>query len=51
MIIMNTIAKVDKSICTGCGLCATVCHKGAIAMQMDEEGFLQPVIDPDRCMD
>lgn len=48
---MSSIARIDKSICTGCGLCAAVCPKGAIAMQADEEGFLQPVLRKEECVD
>lgn len=40
-----------KKTCTGCGLCAFVCPKKAIAMEPDEEGFLYPRIDTDRCVD
>ena len=48
---MNTVARIHKSICTGCGLCAAVCPKGAIAMKPDEEGFLQSVLNAEACVD
>lgn len=36
--------------CCGCAACCTVCPKGALAMQPDEEGFLRPVIDAMKCV-
>ena len=40
----------DKKSCCGCGACYAVCPVGAIEMQEDEEGFLYPQIDPDKCV-
>lgn len=40
----------DKSLCTGCGGCANVCPVDAITMQLDEEGFLYPYIDMEKCI-
>ena len=39
----------QKEECCGCSACANACPVSAIAMQPDEEGFLYPVIDPNRC--
>ena len=41
----ETVRKI-KSECTGCGACASICPKGAIAMTEDEEGFLLVRADP-----
>ena len=41
----------SKFECTGCSACMNVCNKGAITMQADEEGFLQPIINPDICVE
>lgn len=41
----------DKTKCTGCTACASVCPQSAIAMIPDEEGFLYPHISPDMCTD
>ena len=40
-----------KEYCTGCTACASICPKGSIAMEADENGFLYPVIDAERCVD
>lgn len=39
-----------KEFCTGCSACINVCTRSAISMKEDEEGFLYPVIDTDRCV-
>ena len=36
--------------CTGCTACASGCPKDAISMEQDREGFLYPVIHPERCV-
>lgn len=36
--------------CYGCGACAYVCPKNAIGMVSDEDGFLVPKIDYERCV-
>ena len=36
-------------MCNGCGTCLQSCSKGAISMKVDEEGFVYPVIDLDKC--
>ena len=37
--------------CTGCSACSNVCAADAIRMVTDQEGFLRPVIDNDKCKD
>lgn len=39
-----------KEHCTGCSACSNVCTHSAISMKEDEEGFLFPVIDTDKCV-
>lgn len=36
--------------CCGCTACISVCKVGAIAMCVDEEGFLQPKVDNGKCV-
>ena len=40
-----------SSSCTGCTACASVCPKGCITMAADENGFICPVIDAERCVE
>lgn len=37
--------------CTSCQLCAAVCPKDAISIQLNKEGFYRPFIDSERCID
>lgn len=41
---------VDKKNCCGCAACYSICPVGAIAMVEDEEGFLYPSVNCDRCI-
>lgn len=41
----------EKEKCVGCGACAQICPKSAIAMTADEEGFLRPRINEDLCVE
>lgn len=40
----------NKENCCGCGACYSVCPKSAITMQEDEEGFLYPIIEDQKCI-
>lgn len=39
-----------KKDCTGCGACYNICAKQCIKMNSDNEGFLYPEIDADKCV-
>lgn len=39
-----------KEECCGCTACYAVCPKEAILMVQDEEGFVYPVIDENKCI-
>lgn len=40
----------DRFSCYGCTACKEICPKGAITMKEDNEGFIYPVIDPEKCI-
>lgn len=40
----------NKADCCGCGICSLLCPVTAIEMLEDDEGFLYPVIDEDKCI-
>ncbi|MBD5493516.1 MAG: 4Fe-4S dicluster domain-containing protein [Lachnospiraceae bacterium] len=47
----DNVNQVDKGICTGCGACFNKCKFDAINMWPDENGFLHPQIDDEKCVD
>ena len=42
---------VNKEMCCGCTACASICGKDAISMEIDNEGFLYPKVDLNKCID
>ena len=45
----NNIECVKTEQCCGCSACYSKCPVGAITMHEDNEGFLKPVIDENKC--
>ncbi|HCL02864.1 MAG TPA: hypothetical protein DHW61_10720 [Lachnoclostridium phytofermentans] len=41
---------IKKIECCGCTACREVCPYNAIEMKADEEGFIYPVVDHDKCV-
>ena len=41
----------DRELCTGCAACRQVCPQHAIEMKANDEGFLYPEINGERCND
>ena len=39
-----------KENCCGCSACYAICPTRSISMDLDEEGFLYPVIDDVKCI-
>ena len=42
---------LDKYNCCGCNACVQKCPKQCVSMREDEEGFLYPEVDFDKCID
>lgn len=47
---MNNVLD-NMNMCYGCGSCANKCPKDAIEMKPNDNGFLYPIIDNDKCVD
>lgn len=45
----KSVMTVKNSTCTGCGACKQTCPSNAIVMEIAQDGFLHPHIDPDKC--
>lgn len=41
----------NSKVCTGCMACMNACAKSAISFVQDKEGFLQPSVDENKCID
>lgn len=47
---MKNVSEINN--CYGCGVCAVVCAKKIIGVELNKEGFYEPkVTDPSRCVD
>ena len=47
-IIVKNISHIRN--CYGCGVCASVCSKGAIRIALNSDGFYEPAVDSDKCV-
>lgn len=41
------IIVIDEGACTGCGLCVTACHEGAIGLENGKAGYCGKTIATD----
>lgn len=48
---MNILDKSAKRECTSCQLCAAMCAREAIKIELNEDGFYRPVVDATKCTD
>ena len=42
---------IEPILCNGCHACYAICPKRCIDMIQNEEGFLEPSIDKDKCIE
>ena len=47
---ITEMIKKRRQACSGCQACANACPCDVIQMEADEEGFLYPIIDEQRCV-
>lgn len=47
---MNNIELLDKNNCTGCLACYNICPQNAIKLKVNYEGFYEPAIDQNKCI-
>lgn len=48
---MNILDSSAIRKCTSCQMCAAVCPKGAITIELDMNGFYRPIVDDAKCVD
>ncbi len=48
---MKNIGELAKNNCTGCRMCEQLCPVKAINMIENEEGFIEPQVDKEKCID
>lgn len=46
---INTFKAFEKEDCCGCGICEALCHKKAINLMLNDEGFWYPTFDEQKC--
>lgn len=47
----NNITMISPSDCCGCGMCAEICPRKCISLIENEEGFLVPAVDEEKCIE
>lgn len=44
------ISQVSKENCSGCSACVSICPQKALSLKADEQGFLYPFIEEEKCI-
>lgn len=47
----NICDNSNLRVCTGCGICASICGTKAITIQLDVEGYYKPIVDEQKCVE
>ena len=47
---MKNISILDKNNCTGCRMCEQICPVNAIKMIENSEGFIEPYVNKEKCI-
>ena len=47
----NAANLISDSKCYGCGICAGICPKKALGMEINKRGFYRPVENQDTCVE
>ena len=48
---MGNILALNRKHCTGCRMCEQICPENAIKMIENSEGFIEPYLDKEKCID
>lgn len=46
----NVTTELNKTFCTGCGACVSVCPVDALSLQPDDLGYYRSTVDSDKCV-
>lgn len=46
----NNIMNLNHDLCTGCGMCEAVCPQKSIKVEINKEGFYQPILNQKTCI-
>ncbi len=47
---ISTMKSIPPKNCSGCAACANVCNRSAISMQINADGFYNPIFDTEKCV-